>query len=67
MEIVDEPEDALHPGMEDEGLEAIEHEGAGPPLIEERGRGSADVLQPSRVRVANPSDRGHPEDVSAVR
>src|SRR2546427_786394 len=62
-----EPEDALHPGMEDEGLKAIEHEGARPPLIEERRRSGADVLQPTRVRVANPSDRGHPEDISAVR
>jgi len=40
VKVVDEPEDALDPGMEDEGCETIEHERTWAALIEERrGRG----------------------------
>src|SRR5205807_10125464 len=66
VKVVDEPEDALDPGMEDEGCEAIEHERTRAPLIEEgRGRGP-NVFEPTRVHVPDPAERRHAEDVSAV-
>src|SRR5438309_10680282 len=54
VKVVDEPEDALDPGMEDEGCETIEHERTRAPLIEERcGRGP-NVFWPTWVRVSDP-------------
>src|SRR5207245_9838329 len=53
VEVVDEPEDALDPRVDDEGIEAIDHEGSGPALVEERGRRGPEVLEPPRVRGAH--------------
>src|SRR5256885_7557871 len=55
VKVVDEPEDALDPGMEDEGCETIEHERAWAPLIEERRGRGPNAFQPTRVHVPDPA------------
>src|SRR5947208_2335605 len=51
-----------------EPIEAIDHEGAGPALVEERRGRGPQVLEPPRVRGAHRAGQGrHADEIPAIR
>ena len=66
VEVVNPPEHSLDPGVKEEGLQAIDDESPGTPLIKERRRGRPEILQATGIRRADPAQPAHPEDLPSV-